>query len=98
MSAHQRIEDHQVEQEVELGDELRAGPCLQRPATSRLSRAGGGGRCRTHRCAGIAPGLRRGRAEAAPVVARVADGMGENPDLGAVLRAALRELAQRLQG
>ena len=38
------------------------------------------------------------RAEAAPVVARVADGMGENPDLGAVLRAALRELAQRLQG
>ncbi|MGE0416676.1 MAG: Holliday junction branch migration protein RuvA [Acetobacteraceae bacterium] len=38
------------------------------------------------------------RAEAAPVVARVAEAMGDNPDLGALIRSTLRELAQRLQG
>ncbi len=38
------------------------------------------------------------RAEAAPVVARVAEGLGNNPDLGALVRGTLRELAQRVQG
>lgn len=38
------------------------------------------------------------RADAAPVVARVAGQLGDDPDLGAVIRATLRELAQRMQG